>query len=734
MGSARRRLARTFGVALALVAVASGVGLAPAPGTASHLVPGAGAPDGGPPLPPAPAASPVGHLRAWTGIPGDVAGHLTYSRGELIVTDHPFDDRGADTDGNDGRSLNPGEYDTLLKGANAALGASGDYAYPSDPGYARNAADIVEVRVALDADAWYLLVVLNALLDPERTGIEARVDGAHTLLVHGQSATLDGTAVTASADAEQNTFEARVPRALLDLGAGSHEIFVAAGLWDAGTWVDPDPSAPGAPYFDLAYVPNEGMDSYWREVEQSRDIAAGTFAGDAFDVDSECLLAEACGIANAGTEPFTRVFRSGQPLGEGVSLQTRYGQETSGFGWNLYRSRYQPYAIYVPDRTVNRPQPLVLLLHFLGGNYMSYPLISWPNLKAWADALGAIVAMPLARGEAGWYEGEAEKDVFEVWRDVAQHYDVDRDRVYLTGMSMGGFGTWRLGTLYPDQFAKAIVWSGPVTPYSIWPAPAPVTTPYPNPPMCERDAPGCGYTLIDLFGNARNLPYLVVHGGADELVPSTGPEEWMRGVDASHWQPYRYVLYPGRRHETTYPGSTAHWVTEWLGDLPKRNPAPVYVSYRILRDLLQPQFGIAYDRAYWLGDLTLDDGASEGLIVGDRQDTLARSVPIEARFGVDGLGPYRVSGRDVYEGVPSRDSVYVIERGLSTAAVDTARLGWDLSAPVFVRGDAGDAFDLRLDGAFAAVLTLTGAAYDRDGMDVVLHIPAGTFNVKIAPA
>jgi dienelactone hydrolase len=719
------------------------VGAPAAPASHQAFVPGAGAPDGGPALDPVPPASPTGHLRTWKGIPGDVPGKVVFSEHEILVTDHPYDDRGSDTDGDDGRTLSPGEYYSLLEGANAAEGASGDYVYPN--GFGRNGADIVEVRVAADAEAWYMLVIFNTILDPSGTAFQATM-GEHLLLVHGGDAVMDGVPVTAVTDADQNTYEVRIPRSAYDPGDEVRDVLVAAGVWDTtlNDWYWPGAVGSGQ-FYDLAYVPNEGMDSYWRELEQSRDLAANNFAGDAFSVDFGRLVHDPCedpdiscgSISSPPSKPFTRVFRSGQPLGEGVAPQERWDQDAS-FPYNLYRSRYQPYAIYVPQKAWGGgPHPLMLLDHFLAGNYMSYPITSWPEMQQWADPLGIIVAMPLGRGEAGWYEAESEKDVFEVWRDVAQHYNIDRERVSIAGMSMGGFGTWRLGHLYPDQFAAAISWSGPMTPYSIAFSPAPVMYPQQNPPACDRDAAGCGYTLTDLFGNASNVPYLVVQGGADELVPSISIETAM-GSFAKAGGPYRYVFYPTRRHETSYPGSTAHWVNEFLGGLPKRATAPARVTYRVVRDFDDPAFGLHYDGAYWVDGMELAAGAEDGSIDADRSGASSNTVEIPDRIGLDDLGPYRVRGRDVHPGTTSTSGVSVDALRLARAELDTVRMGWDPAATNFVSATTDGPLRLVLRGAFAPDVPFEveggPVTVEREGSNVVLVAQAGTFSVRLGPA
>ena len=60
---------------------------------------------------------------------------------------------------------------------------------------------------------------------------------------------------------------------------------------------------------------------------------------------------------------------------------------------------------------------------------------------------------PYGRGEVAGYNGLAEQDVLRAMDDVKRAYNVDEDRVYLTGLSMGGGGTWHLGLRYPDLFA-----------------------------------------------------------------------------------------------------------------------------------------------------------------------------------------------------------------------------------------------------------------------------------------
>ena len=695
-------------------------------------------PTGGPVLGALPPDAPDGVLFDWSVASDGVAGGVTYGEHEIVLTDHPFDDHGANIDGDDGISGNPAENYEMLHGAGAAGGAAGDYLYPSDPELVGNAADIIEVRLGLDTDAWYVLVQLNALLEPEKTGIEITLhdpntDGPPTtLLMHGDTALLGEVPVELVPDALQNTFEARIPFEVFE-PADDMDVVVSAGVWDGDGWHHPAPGTQALPAFDLALTVSEGPASYWADRAQSA-MLAGIYPVDPWRVDFEGLRCTGpCPrfiVRRGPRAPFVRVFRSAQDLGEGVVPQTRYSQSDS-FDYRLYRSPYQPYSVYVPLGAEHGPAPVLFLLHFLGGNHRSFGITSWGReMKEWADRLDAIIVTPLARGEAGWYEGEAEIDVFEVWRDLARQYNLDVERIYLTGMSMGGYGTWRLGQLYPDLFARAIAWSGPPTPYSIWAAPTPVMYPHQNPPACDRDAEGCGLTLMDLIGNASNLPYLVVHGGADELVPAAGIEGWMGDYAASEL-PHRYVFYPGRRHETSFPGTTGHHVLSWLYDLPTRVTDPAEVRYRIVRDFFQPDFGIAYDGAYWLNDMLLAADASQGEAHAVVSSTFSQATgPL---FGLDSLGPYRMTGIERAPGAPSGPVLFMEITGLASLSLDAARLGWAPEDSLGLNIDTDRAATLTLVGSFAPDVEVVGTPFEVIDGDIVLTLSPGENGIQISP-
>ena len=198
------------------------------------------------------------------------------------------------------------------------------------------------------------------------------------------------------------------------------------------------------------------------------------------------------------------------------------------------------------------------------------------NFPAQADL---IVACPLARGTMG-YQGIAERDVYDMLADVERRYPVDRDRVYLTGISMGGGGALGLALTRPDTWAAVA-------------------------PVCPAGFPG----LEELAGNALNFPVRLFQGDQDPLVPVESSRLWQRrlldvGVAAD------YIEYPGVRHNAWDLAYRGHELFDWLEQFSRpRFPERVRLAARAYR----------YGSAYWLridgltpGELGTMDARLEG--------------------------------------------------------------------------------------------------------------------------
>jgi predicted esterase len=122
----------------------------------------------------------------------------------------------------------------------------------------------------------------------------------------------------------------------------------------------------------------------------------------------------------------------------------------------------QPYRLFIPSSYDGRkPYPLIMLLHGMGGDENSM-FDSYGNgaFETLAEKHGYIVACPKGREATSMYRGPAEQDVLDVMADVRRAYKVDPDRIYLTGHSMGAYGTWSIAIDHPEIFAALAPISG----------------------------------------------------------------------------------------------------------------------------------------------------------------------------------------------------------------------------------------------------------------------------------
>ncbi len=153
---------------------------------------------------------------------------------------------------------------------------------------------------------------------------------------------------------------------------------------------------------------------------------------------------------------------------------------------------------------------LVLSLHGAGVEALS-------QARSYASKDWAYIICPTNRRPYGFdWEDWGRADALEVLDHAQRHYKVDPRRVYLTGHSMGGHGTWQLAALYPDRFAAI----GPSAGWeSFWTYGAKPPPP-PNTPLEKlfRRSVATSDTAA-LLGNLVGVPIYILHGDKDETVP-----------------------------------------------------------------------------------------------------------------------------------------------------------------------------------------------------------------------
>ncbi|WP_166820250.1 carboxylesterase family protein [Thalassoroseus pseudoceratinae] len=189
------------------------------------------------------------------------------------------------------------------------------------------------------------------------------------------------------------------------------------------------------------------------------------------------------------------------------------------------------YLLYLPkDYEKQDSWPLLLFLHGAGERGSNLDLVKVhgpPKMIANGHEFPFIVASPQCPKGKRWVP----TPLMALIADLESRYKVDSDRIYVTGLSMGGFGTWSLASYAPDRFAAI--------------------------------APICGGGERWAARNMTKLPIWAFHGTADRAVPVERSEQMIEALKKVGGSP-KLTLYPDVGHDSwtrTYENPKLY---EWL--------------------------------------------------------------------------------------------------------------------------------------------------------------------------
>ena len=177
----------------------------------------------------------------------------------------------------------------------------------------------------------------------------------------------------------------------------------------------------------------------------------------------------------------------------------------------------------------------------------------------------ALVVSPFGRGELMGYDGLGGEDVMRVLADVRRAYDVDPERITLTGLSMGGDGTWQIGLRHPELFAAI----APVCAIAdfrrmVKPADAALF----DLEALDRESPAA------LAPNAARMKVMIFHGGADPTVPVADSRKMAERFRQLGWlgKNVTYTEYPTVGHNAWIPAYKDAALLRTLAGI-RRDPA-----------------------------------------------------------------------------------------------------------------------------------------------------------------
>jgi predicted peptidase len=219
-------------------------------------------------------------------------------------------------------------------------------------------------------------------------------------------------------------------------------------------------------------------------------------------------------------------------MGLAVSADPAGKQEEKHFEKEITIKVGLNYLIYLPDgyEKEDKPWPLVLFLHGAGESGKDLNMVKVhgpPKMIAAGKSIPAIVVSPQSpRG--GWDVNTLNALIDDV---VASH-KVDKDRIYLTGLSMGGFGTWALAAAHPEKFAAIV--------------------------------PICGGGTPDDAKKMKDLPIWVFHGAKDKAVPLARSEAMVKALKEAGAEQVKFTVYPNAEHDSWTETYNNQEMWDWL--------------------------------------------------------------------------------------------------------------------------------------------------------------------------
>jgi|SaaInlStandDraft_1057018.scaffolds.fasta_scaffold20893_2 predicted peptidase len=175
------------------------------------------------------------------------------------------------------------------------------------------------------------------------------------------------------------------------------------------------------------------------------------------------------------------------------------------------------YLLSLPENYESKDEwPLILFLHGAGergDNLDRVKIHGPPKLIASGEKLPFIVVSPQCPKDRWWNAVE----LTALLDEIVEKHNVDESRIYVTGLSMGGFGTWSLAMYSPKRFAAI--------------------------------APICGGGDRQFGKYLKDIPAWIFHGAKDSAVPVQRSIEMAEAIKKSGGDP-KLTIYPEANHDS----------------------------------------------------------------------------------------------------------------------------------------------------------------------------------------
>ena len=196
------------------------------------------------------------------------------------------------------------------------------------------------------------------------------------------------------------------------------------------------------------------------------------------------------------------------------------GQHPQVFDKTITKHLNCEYLLFLPEGYSEKKQgwPLILFLHGAGergSDLKKVKVHGPPKIVEKQRDFPFIVVSPQCP-EEDWWTDKVEV-LINLLDDIVAEYNVDTERIYLTGLSMGGYGSWALAAEYPKRFAAV--------------------------------APICGGGNRIMTFRLKDVPVWAFHGAQDSVVPLKQSEEMVKAIKARGGDA-KLTVYPNAGHDS----------------------------------------------------------------------------------------------------------------------------------------------------------------------------------------
>jgi predicted peptidase len=216
------------------------------------------------------------------------------------------------------------------------------------------------------------------------------------------------------------------------------------------------------------------------------------------------------------------------------------------------------YQVFVPASRAGGKRPAaILFLHGSGergsDNNKQLEVGLGPYVRGHMQDFPAIVVFPQAPDDSEWTQ-DAGRIAIAALDAATREFDTDPARIYLTGISMGGYGTWELALQSPQRFAALVPVCGGIT----------VDWTNQRPQMQVKSVIGAADPFAEAARRLRDVPVWIFHGAADDTVPPAQSQRMDAALKAAGARDVRYTEFPGVNHFSWDPTYATRALWDWL--------------------------------------------------------------------------------------------------------------------------------------------------------------------------